>query len=131
MEFDVLRGDDTQSGIMLSGNIGNAVCTNNASGTFDISGLCGGRSGLINTKNIVVMNLRPNPTSGQLTLSIIAPSSRSTLNIRTLFGEIISTHQVLMENTIIDVSALATGIYYCELLTESGELIIQPITIIR
>jgi len=128
---EVLRGNDLQTSLSFESGLGNDVCVQQTSGKLIIGNICGGRNSLISTKNIVVMKLMPNPASEKITLNIIAPSNKSTLHIRNLFGEITAKYMINSFESIIDISMLATGLYYCELHTESAEIITQPITIIR
>ena len=61
----------------------------------------------------------PNPVSEILTIETDSSSSFVSANVRSLLGELVTTSQ----SSVIDMSKLASGIYFIEVVTDKGTLV--------
>jgi hypothetical protein len=76
--------------------------------------------------NVGKSQMYPNPTSGQLTVEHNF-GTVATLDVMTLTGEIVSTHQLNSNRSYVDISNLANGVYIVAILTDKQKSVTKLI----
>lgn len=131
IEAEILRGDDSQTDFTLQSSAKSSVCSNSSTSTIDIEGLCGGRSSLVRSDNVIQMMIMPQPIGNTLHLKLSSLVEGISLRLRSTLGETVLTTDIQSLTTDIPLTNLASGMYICELHGKGLLYSSQPILIVR
>lgn len=134
IEFEALLGNSYESDIRIDKSVLADFCLEETNSVFYLSGLCGGRSGLINSDVKNLFATYPNPFSGKL--EVLAKSENGNLEIEifnTVGSSIYSNKTAITKNSLnefsLDLHGLPGGVYM--LVASSGSRIIYSGTITK
>ncbi|MDT8412114.1 MAG: T9SS type A sorting domain-containing protein [Vicingaceae bacterium] len=77
------------------------------------------------------MQVYPNPVSNELTISIEDVNGIYMLNMYQISGKLIIEEKLNTSISNIDVSSLENGIYFYEIISESGERLTGKVSVVR
>jgi hypothetical protein len=138
------RTDSMYVSIYEGGNVTASVCDLDNDGLLDVAmgNVAGGVSlfygystvsnGVTAIPEIISFNLFPNPGNDHLT---IMTNGKAAENFRfvmyDLSGKIVHSQNLAAQNTTIDITAFAQGIYICSLVNEEGAAVNRKLVISR
>ncbi len=93
IEFEVLKGSRLVSEVKFNSNVNQSYCLKESASRFILTGVCGGRAGLVKNSGLVLYTLSPNPAYNSIELSIYHEKEIS-LTITNYLGQIIETKSV-------------------------------------
>jgi hypothetical protein len=133
----VLRGDDDESVVRISGSTGEALCYRTAASAVEVEGPCGGEGGYIRTGGVALMRLAPNPASDRLAIVVISPmAGGARLEVADGEGRIVLARDLgeLNNGSLdaeIDLQGLASGIYHLRVAIGTVPVDMQSVVIRR
>lgn len=123
---------DCDNGLMpISGETGaNFMASTNGNYAVEVSdGTCLDTSACVSVVDVSThqidlgsLEIYPNPAQDQITVSLAKIKSGISAKIVDVAGKLQSTHTILNQNQIIDISQLASGIYFIEIVSNETRI---------
>lgn|GEM_PF-522873 len=75
------------------------------------------------TANAAVVSVYPNPSNGNVTISVSGTSDKSSVEVYNTMGQLVYTGALASGNNSIDLNTKSNGVYLYRIVTETGDLI--------
>lgn len=137
IECEVLRGDDDESAVRISGGADGALCFRTGISAVEVEGPCGGESGFVRTSGVALARIAPNPASDRLSVVVISAMPGTVrLELADGDGRIVLVREPGEITTgsldaEIDLRELSSGIYHLRVAIGSVPVDMQSVVIRR
>ncbi len=128
---EALRGNDFSAAVSLNSGSTSSICIQDATATLSVSPECGGRTGLIDAQNAVVLMSFPSPAVDNISIRLQAAKyEHLELRLVRADGTVVHNAAALKEQ-LIDGMHLSSGLYMCQVLSHGIPILSQPITLLH